>query len=367
NNPVRLLHRSGHACVLNSAALALAGIDGSTPEPLGAAIERDLTTGEPNGVLLNMNEAVDRVVPPLSEGELEAAVREAGRRLLGYGVTFVQDATHTNGLDDWRLMERLLESGAIRLRVSMMECFEALGTLPECGAGGRLTRGPVKVMPRELEHDFMPDAAELASMLRRVRDVGRTAAVHAVTRRGVRTVLDAFESLGPSAMRHRLEHCGVCGPEEARRIARLGLTVATQPGFLYENGDLMAQRVAAPDVPDLYPLRRLLDDGISMAGSSDAPVALPDPISGMRAAVQRRSRGGEVLAADQAVSAVEALALFTASAAAALGLAGERGRIRPGLSADLAVLSQDPLSPGVDWDALRVGMTIVDGEVDFEA
>jgi predicted amidohydrolase YtcJ len=244
-----------------------------------------------------------------------------------------------------------------------MEGFGHLCELPDRSPSGRLRRGPVKLMPHELEHEFQPSAPELARMLHRVEAAGRRAAVHAVTRAGVRTVLDAFESLAAVSPGHRIEHCGVCAPEDALRIRRLGLAVVTQPGFLYANGDLMLRRLPPEDLPDLYPLRRLRDAGASAAASSDAPVIEPDPIAGLRAAVQRRSRAGIEFGIAQAVSPEEALALFTSAAAAVLGLASERGRIAAGLRADLVVLSQDPTDGALDWDALKVDMTIMSGVV----
>jgi hypothetical protein len=220
-------------------------------------------------------------------------------------------------------------------------------------------------MPKELEHGFHPSRAELASMLRRIKAAGRAAAVHAVTRGGLDTVLGAFEDLG-TAGGHRIEHCGVCSHEQADRVARLGLAVVTQPGFLYENGDLIAARLTGADRDDVYPLRRLLQRGVTVAGSSDAPVAEPDPVAGLRGAVTRRSRSGQGLAPAEAVAPATALALFTSAAADVIGLANERGRIEPGLAADLVVLDQDPTAADVDWDGLRVDTTIVAGRVVFQ-
>jgi predicted amidohydrolase YtcJ len=364
-HPVRLLHRSGHACVLNSPAMLAAGIDGATPEPPGGYMERDLQTGEPTGLLIEMGELVDRALPPLSPAELRAAVAEANGRLLAFGVAWVGDATHTNGRPEWGLLEGLIAERALTVGVTMMEGYDHVGELPLEAAGGRLRRGPVKVMPKELEHEFHPPRPELASLLRRITASGRSAAVHAVTRGGLDTVIGAFEDLGQGAG-HRIEHCGVCSAAQADRIARLGLSVVTQPGFLHENGDLIAARLAARDRDDVYPLRRLLERGVLVAGSSDAPVVEPDPLSGLRGAVTRRSRGGKELAPGEAITPAAALALYTSAAAEVMGLARERGRIEPGLAADLVVLDQDPTAPDANWDGLTVETTIVGGRVVFE-
>ena len=62
---MKLTHRTGHACVLNSLALRLLGISAETPEPEGGLIDRDLDSGEPSGLLFEMNDYIDRLVPPL--------------------------------------------------------------------------------------------------------------------------------------------------------------------------------------------------------------------------------------------------------------------------------------------------------------
>jgi predicted amidohydrolase YtcJ len=187
--------------------------------------------------------------------------------------------------------------------------------------------------------------------------------VHVVTRGGLEAVLAAFEALGRPAPGHRLEHCGICSPEQTRRIAALGLKVVTQPGFLYENGDLLLKRLAPDDLSNLYPVRRLLAAGVRVAGSSDAPAASPRPLEGIRAAVERRSRAGREMGADQALGVEDAVALFTGDAARVLALERERGALAPGLAGDIVVLNTDELGPGQSWDDLQVDMTVMAGEV----
>ena len=110
--PVRLVHRSGHACVLNSAALAQVGIDAQTPDPVEGVIARD-AAGEPTGLLLEMDAYLDGRIPRRSAGEFDAAMRLAGERLAALGVTSVVDATPTNSLERWRTFARLKRRGGV--------------------------------------------------------------------------------------------------------------------------------------------------------------------------------------------------------------------------------------------------------------
>jgi predicted amidohydrolase YtcJ len=199
-----------------------------------------------------------------------------------------------------------------------------------------------------------------------VHRAGRQAAIHAV---GEAAVVAATEALSAALRRgprrnhrHRIEHCGVCSPALARRLAELGVVVVTQPSFVYHNGDRYLREVSAEDLPSLYPLRTLLEAGVLVAAGSDAPVVPPGILSGLVGAVRRLSSGGAAVAPDQAVSMEEALAMHTRVAAYAAFEEGERGSLRAGKRADLVLLSADPLS-GVPVESLNVEMTVIGGEI----
>lgn len=347
DRPVRLIHSSGHASVLNSAALRLAGIDITTEEPAGGVIERELDSGEPNGLLLGRQELVERALPPLPYEELRAGVQEATRRLLRAGVVCVQDATHTNGRAEWELFERLMGEGALPLDVVLMEGIDHLGELPELGAGGRLRRGPVKIMVEELGDDLTPDEAELARLVDGVHAAGRQVAIHAVGERAVVATAEAIAAAlrrKPRAgHRHRIEHCGLLSPGLAPRLAELGVVVVVQPSFLSERGDRYLKLVPEEQRPALYAFRTLLQAGVALAAGSDAPVTAPQPLPSAAAAADRRTGSGGVVAPEQAVGIAEALRWWTAGAAYAGFLEGERGAVRVGLRADLVLLPGDAL------------------------
>jgi predicted amidohydrolase YtcJ len=82
-HPVKLSHRSGHVHVLNSLALELAGITIETPDPPGGLIDRDIETGEPNGILYNMGHWLASIIPQVSEEEWTRAMRKAANIVVG--------------------------------------------------------------------------------------------------------------------------------------------------------------------------------------------------------------------------------------------------------------------------------------------
>ena len=119
-------------------------------------------------------------------------------------------------------------------------------------------------------------------------------------------------------------------------MRRHRLTVVTQPGFVAERGDDYLRDVDADDLPHLYPCRSLLDDGIPVAGSTDAPYTGADPWRAVAAATTRRTAEGHVVGPGEAVPARRALGLFLGDPH---DPGGPARRVAPGEPADLCLLA----------------------------
>jgi hypothetical protein len=160
---------------------------------------------------------------------------------------------------------------------------------------------------------------------------------------------------------HRIEHFFLPDPEAIERAAELEVAIATQPAILEWVGDQILAMGMAGHRP-FIPLRSMLDAGLVVAGSSDAPVVDFDPLRGIRCAVERRTADGEHFPDGQEITTREALLMYTINAARAGGLEHDVGSLRAGKRADLVVLDADPtaLPPG-KLDALRVMRTICGG------
>jgi predicted amidohydrolase YtcJ len=142
--------------------------------------------------------------------------------------------------------------------------------------------------------------------------------------------------------RHRIEHGGAMYPPLAARAAGLGIVVVSQPGFLSALGDGFA--AAFPDsVDQLYSFSSWQRAGITVAGSSDAPVITADPLVGIRDAILRRTGDGRLLGPAERLRARDALALYTTRAAYACHREREIGSLEPGKLADFTVLDTNPL------------------------
>lgn len=134
-------------------------------------------------------------------------------------------------------------------------------------------------------------------------------------------------------------------------MAELGLVPVPQARFLHAIGDTMAVAVGPSRRPWLYRHGSFLDAGTGVPASSDRPVAPGAPLHGVQSAVERTSSGGELLGADERVTAEQALRAGTADAAWAAGDKDRRGRVAPDMLADLVLLGDDP----VTVDSAEVG------------
>src|SRR5262249_52178348 len=141
------------------------------------------------------------------------------------------------------------------------------------------------------------------------RTQGRAVAVHCVTAGEFALTLAAFEIAG-ARPGDRIEHGGLIPAEAIPVLKALGLTVVTQPAFVFERGDRYLAEVEPAEQGDLYRCASLLAAGVPVAGSSDAPYAAPDPWAGMAAAIARRTRGGRPIGPSEGVAPDAALALW---------------------------------------------------------
>jgi len=376
-HPVILTHRSLHACVLNSLALSLAGITTETPEPPGGLIDRDLNTGEPNGVLFEMLGHIrEKVLPPLSEAEIQRGISLANRHFLSQGITSLQDATVTNDFGRWQTFRRFEDSSKLKSRVSMMFGVEALRQFQERGlvsgyGDSQLSLGGVKIMQNEIPGRLQPPQAELNQQALAAHRAGCQLAIHAVEQNAVEAAITALEyvhsQLPQAGRRHRIEHCAQCPHQLLKRLSRLQVVIATQPPFLYYSGERYLATLSASQLKWLYPIRSFLNNGLVVAGGSDSPVVPSSPLVGIYAAVTRCAESGQQLSPNERISASQALAAYTAGAAYASFEEGTKGSIVRGKLADMVILGSDPIkSPPEQIKDIRVEMTIIGGKVVWE-
>ena len=207
--------------------------------------------------------------------------------------------------------------------------------------------------------------AALEEIVRRASAAGFAVAVHAIGDRANREALDAFEATRehwqPRGLRPRIEHAQCVHPDDVPRFARLGVAASVQYTHATSDRDVADRLWGDRAAHASYSYASLLAAGARLAGGSDAPVEALDPLAGLRAAVLRTDGDRPPWRPEQAIGLGAALASFTTGPAWLAGEEHVRGRIAPGLLADLVVLDRDPVA-GLE-DA-RVAGTMLAGKVD---
>ncbi len=390
HHPVLLRSQDHHAAWVNSAALAAAGIDATTPDPAHGTIERD-AEGSPSGLLLEGAYGLVRDrAPRLSPAELATALDAAGADLAARGVTTVHHMAFEPA-DHWRalaLKASRADGYAFPLRVwaaipqADLEAAAAIGLAGGQGGDFFVVGGAKFFADGALGSrtawmlDPYPDGTfgvtvdgpdVLRERFALAIRAGFAPVTHAIGDAANRAVLDALEATAPAwraaGLRPRLEHVQHLHEADVARLGALGVVASVQP--IHLAFDAASIRALFPDRVDrAYRVRDLADAGVPLAFGSDAPVAPPDPFAGLRAAVRRVGDDGRPLGTDQALSVAEALHAFTAGAAYAIGREVRSGTLRVGADADVALLDHDP---GDDLDDLRACATFVAGEATFDA
>jgi predicted amidohydrolase YtcJ len=369
-HPVVLTHSTGYINVLNSTALAKLGIGMKTVPPEGGAIERDLVSGEPNGILFGMRAFIAKFVPEIDDRQIAASVKVISAKLAAMGITSLQDASIQNGLKQWKEFEGLRDAGILLPRITMMI---GAGPFSEgqhkeiSGEDDRLKTGPVKIVLHEASGELYPPRKELHDLVLEVHRAGKQAAVHAieehVVKAAAKAIANAQEKQPRPDSRHRIEHCTVCRPELAAKLAELGIVPVVQPNFVYYNGDRYLDTVPAEQQPYLYPFKTLME-GMIVAAGSDGPVVAQDPLSGICAAAARLTEKGNRLNVGQKVSLIDAIKMYTINAAYSAFEERRKGSITVGKLADLVILDRD--IEKIDADEIRnvgVDLVIIGGEV----
>jgi predicted amidohydrolase YtcJ len=372
-HPIKLTHRSGYAHVLNSLALALVGISRQTPDPPGGVIDRDIRTGEPTGVLFGMSDYLAKIIPPIDHDQLEYGIKLANQELLSSGVTSVQEATSRNNRDRWKMFQYWKERELLKSRVSMMlgrEAFDEYRRQPFPAQGNEehLRVGGIKIIVHETTGRLTPDQKELNEMVLHIHQLGFQAVLHAIEEPTIEAACSAIEyalrASPRSDHRHRIEHCSVCSPSLAKRIASLGIFVVTQPSFIYYSGERYLRTVPDSNLKHLYPIATLMKNGVKVVGSSDCPIVPANPLIGIYSSVSRMAENGEFVLPEERISPLEALRMYTDEAAKTTFEETIKGSITTGKLADLVVLNGDPITlPVNEIKDIKVEMTILSGEV----
>ena len=421
-HPVWLMHNSRHMGVANTAAFERAGYPGrrNVTAPDGGAAPAD-ADGRAVGLLQETARAlVMDAIPAPSVDDVAAMVGAGSAALLKLGVTSITEPglgapQHIgHSLSDLAGYQAARDAGMLGVRATVMPYLTTLhGLGDESGPVGQAGAGPVARMGLDLgmrtgfgdewlrlgpakilsdgsligrsafmccdyQHDagagkgnrglLQFPAAELRRRIIGAHRAGWQVATHAIGDAALDVVLDIFEEAQglyprPDA-RHRIEHVNVAGDAQIRRLASLGLIPVPQGRFINELGDGAARALGPERTRLSYRVKALLDAGIEIPASTDAPVVSADPILNVHDLVNRRTSSGAEFVPEERITVAQALRAYTVGSAHAAHEDHYKGTLSHGMLADFVALSEDIYE--VPADAIcdvRVTATVVDGKL----
>lgn len=413
--PVWITHVSEHMAVASTSALRAVGITdlANPPAMTGGVIELG-EDGLATGLFLeNAKKWFDSRLKPYSAEEIITSLEVGSRIALTEGITSIADpgVGAMNGIGmgpaDLHAYQRAREQRRLHVRVTAMPYITATHAIAHFAPGTdgwgldlgirsgfgdeRLSIGAVKVLSdgsligrsAALTCDYhdhaddgmlLFDPEELGSTLGSLHRSGWQLAVHAI---GDRAVAHAVEHLHRAQQsnpprvppRHRIEHCGMASDESVRRIAALGIIPVPQGRFLSELGDGFIDVLGAERADRLvYRMKSFLDAGVELPGSSDTPVVEAHPLKGIHDMVNRRTAGGQPIGLHERVTVEQAFRAYTYGSAHASHQERTKGRLMPGLLADMAVLEANPFAAKpAELGDIAVRATVLGGEVVFGA
>jgi hypothetical protein len=399
DRPVVLSSYDGHTVWVNSKALEMAGVTAATKFTGYGEIVTDEKTKEPTGVLKEgAGNLVEKLIPePTHQRKLDA-LRRGLKLAASLGITSIQNAG--GGSDNISLYEELLRRGELSVRTSLAISvsprttqaeIDRIAALARKHRGEMLRVAAVKIMvdgviethTAAMLAPYSDDAStsgkpnytaqQLDNLVAMADRAGLQVYIHAIGDRGVRMALDAFEHArkvnGVRDSRFRIEHIETISEADIPRFNRLGVVASMEPIHADPGTNGVWLPAVGPEREKrAFAWRSLEKAGARLLFSSDWPAAISvDPIRGLHNAVNRRTIEGHPVGGwlpEQRVSVETALRAYTASGAYASFEEKTKGRIAPGLLADVIVMSRDPFKiDPMDLHKCRVEITIFDGRV----
>ena len=399
DKPVILERADGHAVVVNSLALELAGISSESNDPHGGRIEKD-KNGEPTGMLIDKATAlVEKLIPKTTKQEDKRDLKAGIDSNVSLGWTQVQIAGGT--FSDIEILEEIKKEGNLLQRVYFaVSAGKPAETLLKLGpkldpenmltvrgiklyADGALGSRGAALLEKYDDQDttglLIFTKEETLPVLEEALKKGIQIQTHAIGDKGNRITLDWYQEAFNSIVdeerkvidpRWRIEHSQIITKEDQIRFRDMEIIASMQPSHAIGDLHFAPSRLGMQRVGNGYVWRNLIDLGVVVAGGSDAPVEIGDPRIEFYAAIARKDldgfydRGWHL---EQAVTREEALKMFTIWPAFAAFQEDINGTIEVGKLADLTIFSKDIMKvPEEEILEAQVIMTIVNGKIVFE-
>ena len=401
DRPVFLSSYDGHTAWVNTNALEIAGVNGQSKFAGYGQIVVD-ERGQPTGVLKEgAQRLVRRVMPEASREHKLDALRREMEVANSLGLTSIQNASGSAA--EVELYKELLDRGKLKLRVrfaisvgpqTTQTDIDRIAALAKQYSGPMLQVGSIKIVldgvieshTAAMLEPYTDDPKnsgrpsftqeQLNNVVAMADRAGLQVLIHAIGDAAIHMALDAYENTekvnGRRDSRFRIEHIETISATDIPRFAKLGVIASMEPIHADPATVEVWSRAIGPERTKRgFVWHSLESAGARLIFSSDYPSAISlDPLRGLHNAVNRQTIDGQPPGGwfpEQRVSVATALKAYTVSGAYASFEESTKGKIAPGMFADMIVLTADPfvVNPARLYQT-RVAMTIFDGRVNYQ-
>lgn len=390
DRPCQIMRTCAHIVIVNSFTLKRAGIDKDTPDPEGGMIGH-FENGEPNGILYESAlKLISVYIPEITEKQYKRMILDAQEECLGMGITSITDPEIYQ--PQLKAYEELEKEGLLKIRINLFPVhLPALTPVKPKISKGKCDRklqidtvkffadGGLSGQTAALFRPYL--GSENNGILRMERDYffkramktqekGWKIATHAIGDAAIEQVISIYKDLKKeenNQLCHRIEHLGLPQEKNLQDMQELGIIAVSQPAFVRELGPNFRQYLDEEYQKGIYPYQKILNEKVTLAFSSDAPVVKDfRPLTGIKDSMERKDLNGFIHNKEEKVSMKNAFLAYTKGGAMADGQAGIKGELAPGFLADFIVLDKNPFSTSLDdWENIQVLEVFIGGESVF--
>lgn len=367
DHPVLVTHRGGHEAFANSAALKLAKVDETTPNPTGGQFDHDAAGHLTGRINERAIESFNKVIPPTNtRDDYREGVKLIAKMMTKSGITSVGDALGSPA--DLQAYQDARDNGDLLFRVycfihsSSIDQMIAAGVRTGFGdewvrvggmkqvADGAISGRTARLSQPYVGHPndygtFSATEEELYEYGRKAYAAGWQLGTHANGDVAIERILNVYERLNHEIPRKdprfRIEHCTVINDSIIQRMRSLNVIPTPFSTYVYYHGEKM-QYYGEERLQHMFALRTFIDAGLRPTQASDYPPGEFAPMMALQSEVTRTDMTGHVWGANQRISVEEAIFVGTMNGAYASYEENLKGSIEPGKLADLVVLGRDP-------------------------
>ncbi len=395
--PVIIVHQSGHLGVANSRALEIAGVTAETDDPSGGVFRRRAGSMEPDGVLEEYAffYVLGKLVEQFDQSLNDMLVIEGTKLIASFGYTTAQEGRATAG--GMEAMQRVAQNQQLKIDlVAFPDILEVEEIRPSMEYRGRFRVGgakltidgspqgktawltkPYYVVPEGLPADYRGYAAidekTTFDAVEKAFANGWQILCHgngdAAIDRYIEAVRRAKEKYPDVDNRPVLIHGQTLRHDQVSQLKALGIFPSLFPMHTFYWGDWHRDSVLGPErAENISPTGWVLEQDMIFGTHHDAPVALPDSMRVLSATVTRRTRSGKLLGEQHRVTVATALKAMTLWPAWQHFEEERKGSIEVGKLADFVLLSDNPMTVAEEQlDDIKVLETIKEGQTVYRA